>query len=145
MSKPNERFFVQAYQYLAKDNNNYHGGAFPTTQADFEASDLWQDTFSWADLCLRTEYYKRMDSLAELRHSRDVMLGMQDHIILRSITSGEPLSDEWKQWFQDMRDITDTYTTLEEAEFPLPPNHNFDDAEPLSMAKMDANTVIDWM
>ena len=59
--------------------------------------------------------------LAELRRERNILLQETDFLALSDVT----MSDAWKKYRQDLRDITNGLTTVEEIElvvFPTKPS-----------------------
>jgi hypothetical protein len=47
-----------------------------------------------------------------LRRQRDNRMKEVDWVTLRSMRTGEPISDEWKKYMQDLSDITSTSTPI---------------------------------
>ena len=47
-----------------------------------------------------------------LRRQRDNRMKEVDWVTLRSMRTGEPISDEWKKYMQDLADITSTSTPI---------------------------------
>jgi hypothetical protein len=138
----NQQLLKSAYGSLAKENASSINGTFPSTQAEWDAADIYKTGITFEDVVRKYVYYDRLNKMVELRNCRDVMLQAQDWRIIKSITTGVPLSDEWKQWFEDMRNITDTAMTIEEAVFPIQPGIDTelaDSAEPWELAKMTAD------
>lgn len=58
-----------------------------------------------------------VDKLEELREQRNEKLSETDHWALSDVT----LSDEMREYRQALRDITDTYQTVEEVVWPEKP------------------------
>ena len=55
--------------------------------------------------------------LAELRTQRNYLLSETDW---RSLPDAPTLSDEWKKYRQDLRDITKTFSSLSDKDFAFP-------------------------
>lgn len=62
-----------------------------------------------------------------LRLERDKKLAETDWVTVRATDTGIPVSDEWNAYRQALRDITNTYTSLDNVVWPVPPTVNFSD------------------
>ena len=59
--------------------------------------------------------------LQELRDARSMFLRDTDWVVTKATETGEPISQAWKDYRQALRDITDTYTSLEDVVWPTKP------------------------
>ena len=59
--------------------------------------------------------------LQELRDARSMFLRDTDWIVTKSLESDIAISTEWVTYRQALRDITDTYTSLEDVVWPEKP------------------------
>jgi hypothetical protein len=57
----------------------------------------------------------------ELRAKRDAMLAQCDWIVTKSLEAGQPTPSEWQTYRQALRDITNTYTSLDNVVWPTKP------------------------
>ena len=57
-----------------------------------------------------------------LRLERDEKLAETDWVTVRATDTGTPVSDEWNTYRQALRDITDTYSSLEDVVWPVKPS-----------------------
>jgi len=60
--------------------------------------------------------------MQQLKDARTMFLKDTDWIVTKSIETGEPIPEEWKKYRQALRDITDTYKSLDEVVWPLKPS-----------------------
>ena len=56
------------------------------------------------------------DMLEELRRERNMLLKETDYLALADVT----MSDAWKKYRQDLRDITKTFKSMNDKEFKFP-------------------------
>tara|TARA_R100000654_G_scaffold14499_2_gene31252 strand:- start:3 stop:296 length:294 start_codon:yes stop_codon:yes gene_type:complete len=54
--------------------------------------------------------------LAELRKQRNILLAETDYLALSDVT----MSDSWKNYRQELRDITKTFQSMEDKDFKFP-------------------------
>ena len=59
--------------------------------------------------------------LQELRDARSMFLRDTDWIVTKSLESDIAIPTEWVTYRQALRDITDTYTSLEDVVWPTKP------------------------
>lgn len=59
--------------------------------------------------------------LRELRKERDRLLTEVDYITLRAYSQGTSVPAEWAAYQQALRDITNTYTSLDDVVWPTKP------------------------
>lgn len=62
------------------------------------------------------------EPLRLLRLTRDEKLTETDWVTVRATDTGTPVSDEWQTYRQALRDITDTYTSLDDVVWPAKPS-----------------------
>ena len=73
------------------------------------------------------EYNKSIEGLASsdeinlrnLRNTRNILLSETDWM---TFSDSPTMSDEWKKYRQELRDITKTYKTLEDVKWPTKPS-----------------------
>ena len=56
------------------------------------------------------------DALGQLRLVRNVLLAETDYLALTDVT----MSDAWKKYRQDLRDITKTFKSMNDKDFKFP-------------------------
>ena len=56
------------------------------------------------------------DALGQLRLVRNVLLAETDYLALSDVT----MSDAWKKYRQDLRDITKTFKSMNDKDFKFP-------------------------
>ena len=56
------------------------------------------------------------DTLGQLRLVRNVLLAETDYLALSDVT----MSDAWKKYRQDLRDITKTFKSMNDKDFKFP-------------------------
>ena len=61
------------------------------------------------------------EKLNQLRYWRDEKLKETDWVVVKAQELGTDVPDEWKSYRQALRDITNTYTSFEEAVWPIKP------------------------
>ena len=62
-----------------------------------------------------------MHTIEYLRDERNHKLKDSDWIVTKSLEAGEPVPDAWKTYRQALRDITDTYDSLNDVVWPERP------------------------
>jgi hypothetical protein len=62
------------------------------------------------------EQLKLNYSLNELRAKRNALLNETDYIVIKAKETGTTISTAWKTYRQELRDITENLTTVEEVE-----------------------------
>lgn len=60
-------------------------------------------------------------ALEFLRSTRNNMLADTDFIVIKSNEQGTPVPEDWKTYRQALRDITETYSSLEDVVWPTKP------------------------
>jgi len=84
-------------------------GTTPISKADIQA----QLTGAEFDIAIRN-----------LRQKRNTLLSKTDYIVIKAKETGTTISTAWKTYRQELRDITENLTTVEEVEavvFPTKP------------------------
>ena len=59
--------------------------------------------------------------LQELKDARGMFLRDTDWVVTKALETDQPVPDEWKAYRQALRDITETYTSLEDVVWPEKP------------------------
>ncbi len=59
--------------------------------------------------------------LRKLREARNIKLLETDWIVTKSIETGQPIPQEWLTYRQELRDITENYTSLNDVIWPNKP------------------------
>lgn len=62
--------------------------------------------------------------LRELRMERDLLLEQTDWVVIKEREEGGSVSNfaDWKKYRQELRDITNTYKSLEDVKWPTAPS-----------------------
>ena len=72
------------------------------------------------------ETQARLDAYAinELRFERDKLLTETDWVVIKEREEGGSVSNfaDWKKYRQELRDITNTYKSLEDVKWPTAPS-----------------------
>jgi hypothetical protein len=68
---------------------------------------------------IRNNGFKDWESVRQMRNS---ILEATDWIVVSSLEKNIDVPENWKSYRQELRDITDTYSSLEDVIFPNPPN-----------------------
>ena len=76
---------------------------------------------SWKKILLKKVELIEQQKLIDFREERDKRLQEVDYITLRSYSQGVPVPEEWATYQQSLRDITDTYKSLEDVVWPTKP------------------------
>ena len=61
-------------------------------------------------------------NLEFLRSTRNNLLADTDFIVIKSNEQGIPVPDDWKTYRQELRDITETYSSLDDVVWPVKPS-----------------------
>lgn len=97
----------------------------PTNEEEFfEAFTKLDDNpldVSWKKILIKKVELIEQQKLIDLRAERDKRLQEVDYITLRSYSQGVPVPEEWANYQQSLRDITDTYESLEDVVWPTKP------------------------
>ena len=62
-----------------------------------------------------------MWKMQELRDARSMFLRDTDWVVTKAMETGEPVPQKWQDYRQALRDITNTYSSLEEVVWPEKP------------------------
>ena len=62
-----------------------------------------------------------MWKMQELRDARSMFLRDTDWVVTKAMETGEPVPQQWQDYRQALRDITNTYSSLEEVVWPEKP------------------------
>ena len=67
---------------------------------------------------------KPVRDLEELRIERNNLLSQSDWVVIKEKEESGSVSNfaEWKKYRQELRDITNTYESLDKVKFPTPPS-----------------------
>ena len=62
--------------------------------------------------------------ISELRFERDLLLQQSDWVVIKEREEGGSVSNfaDWKKYRQELRDITNTYKSLEDVKWPTAPS-----------------------
>lgn len=97
----------------------------PTNEEEFfEAFTKLDDNpldVSWKKILIKKVELIEQQKLIDLRAERDKRLQEVDYITLRSYSQGVPVPEEWATYQQSLRDITNTYESLEDVVWPTKP------------------------
>ena len=83
-----------------------------------ESSDPKDFGVTWKQVSDEKTKLQNAEPLRLLREERDRLLAETDWMASSDLT----MSDAWKKYRQDLRDITKTATSLDDAEFPTKPS-----------------------
>ena len=65
---------------------------------------------------INVKKWDNSDALGQLRLVRNVLLAETDYLALSDVT----MSDAWKKYRQDLRDITKTFKSMNDKDFKFP-------------------------
>ena len=88
---------------------------------------IWQDENQTAptDEEIQKKYDELVEAfpLNELREERDFLLQQSDWVVIKEREEGGSVSNfaDWKEYRQKLRDITNTYKSLEDVKWPEKP------------------------
>jgi len=88
-------------------------------QEDFEIYEMDEDEVE--ENKIKSEQLNIENNLADLRKTRNKLLSESDWVVTKSLESGESVPSEWVNYRQALRDITNTYSNLDDAVFPEKP------------------------
>ena len=80
-----------------------------------------EDCPSEAVLQAKIDEVVASESMRRLRVERDRLLTETDWVAARAFETGATISDEWKTYRQQLRDITKTATSLDDVTWPTKP------------------------
>lgn len=79
------------------------------------------EDISYEDFKIVLEQITNVKPLEELRATRNAYLLQSDWIVTKSIEKGESIPQEWINYRQALRDITETYSNLNDVVWPTKP------------------------
>ena len=100
----------------------------PSTEAEFFEGFTKVDEnplqVTWEQIAAKREELINAKVLSDLREERNKRLEEVDYVTLRSYSQGIPVPTEWATYQQALRDITNTYSSLETVVWPTKPDDN---------------------
>lgn len=108
----NENDFLQMFRKIDDHDENGIG-------IENDDSSTWGVT--WTQVKIKLDELVAAYPLEELRKERDIRLQEVDYITLRAYSQGVPVPAEWVAYQQALRDITNTYTSLDDVVWPTKP------------------------
>jgi len=110
----------------------------PTTQAEFEQmfapvtgedehgsaileTDSSEWSVTWTQVKAKYDELVAAHPISLLREARDKKLAVTDWIVTKSLESEVAVPSNWQTYRQSLRDITNTYTSLEDVVWPTKP------------------------
>lgn len=88
------------------------------TEAEIQAA---CDTVTWETLEPILQSLTNAEPLKELRATRDALIAKTDWVVTKALEAGVQVPQEWQTYRQALRDITNTYTSLEDVVWPTKP------------------------
>lgn len=76
---------------------------------------------TWEQVEIKLTELTVLDDIKRLRFERDILLKETDWVTLRSYSQGVAVPQEWADYQQALRDITNTYTSLDDVVWPTKP------------------------
>jgi len=92
-------------------------GADENNQAIFMNS----QPYTWDEVSTKRDVVAVEDNLSELRTERNAKLAETDWVVTMHKELGTNIPAAWKTYRQALRDITDTYTSLDDVVWPEKP------------------------
>jgi len=94
------------------------GVGFTFEGTDYKTLVIFGDTKKPTEDEINVEYDKvhAIESLVELRKQRNTLLAETDYMALSDVT----MSDAWKNYRQELRDITKTFKSMSDKDFKFP-------------------------
>ena len=94
------------------------GVGFTFEGTDYKTLVIFGDAKKPTEDEIKVEYDKVFvsESLAELRKQRNTLLAETDYLALSDVT----MSDAWKNYRQELRDITKTFQSMSDKDFKFP-------------------------
>ena len=122
----------------ALGQTNFICNGEPTTQAEFEQmfapvtgedehgsaileTDSSEWSVTWTQVKAKYDELVAAHPISLLRESRDKKLAETDWIVTKSLESGVAVPSNWQTYRQALRDITETYTSLDDVNWPENP------------------------
>ena len=78
-------------------------------------------SITWAEVKAKYDELVAAQPISLLREARDKKLAVTDWIVTKSLESGVAVPGNWQTYRQALRDITETYTSLDDVVWPNPP------------------------
>lgn len=104
--------FEQMYAPVTGEDE--HGSAILETD-----SSEWSVT--WTQVKAKYDELVAAHPISLLREARDKKLAETDWIVTKSLESGVAVPNNWQTYRQALRDITETYTSLDDVNWPEKP------------------------
>lgn len=111
--------------YILVEKYGKHGASFSLVDNNYETLEWFSEDVPKPTLEEIQNWsieVKNKAKLKDLRNERNKKLLATDWITLRSYSQGIPVPQEWAEYQQALRDITDTYTSLDDVVWPTKPN-----------------------
>jgi len=94
--------------------------------ADENGNAIFKDTqdFTWEQVSAQIPIVEFDNAMQDLRNKRNNLLTETDYIVIKAKETGATISTAWKTYRQELRDITENLTTVEEVNavvFPTKP------------------------
>ena len=122
----------------ALGQTNFICNGEPTTQAEFEQmfapvtgedehgsaileTDSSEWSVTWTQVKAKYDELVAAHPISLLREARDKKLAVTDWIVTKSLESEVAVPSNWQTYRQSLRDITNTYTSLEDVVWPTKP------------------------
>ena len=122
----------------ALGQTNFICNGEPTTQAEFEQmfapvtgedehgsaileTDSSEWSVTWTQVKAKYDELVAARPISLLREARDKKLAATDWIVTKSLESGVAVPSNWQTYRQALRDITETYTSLDDVIWPEKP------------------------
>ena len=106
-----DEFNSKFKKYVSTDENGM--GVFTSDPAEFGVS--------WTDIQNKLTELNAAEPLVELRLERNTKLAETDWVVTMHKELGTNIPAAWKTYRQALRDITDTYTSLDDVVWPEKP------------------------
>ena len=106
-----DEFNSKFKKYVSTDENGM--GVFTSDPAEFGVS--------WTDIQNKLTELNAAEPLVELRRVRNDKLSETDWVVTMHKELGTNIPTAWKTYRQALRDITDTYTSLDDVVWPEKP------------------------
>ena len=81
-------------------------------------------SITWTQVKSKVTEVKEEYDLIFLRQKRDLLLQQTDWVVIKEREEGGSVSNfaDWKKYRQELRDITNTYKSLEDVKWPTAPS-----------------------
>ena len=91
---------------------------FTFEETDYKTLVIFGDAKKPTEDEIKVEYDKVLvsENLVELRKQRNILLAETDYLALSDVT----MSDAWKTYRQELRDITKTFKSMSDKDFKFP-------------------------